>query len=82
MKRRILTALIILLALILLFPMKIAYKDGGSVEYKAILYSVYKEHSLSTEPGYYNIGTVVTILGFEVYNDVQNSVPEPISKSS
>ncbi len=82
MKRRLLTALIILLALILLFPMKIAYKDGGSVEYKAILYSVYKEHSLSPEPGYYNIGTVVTILGFEVYNDVQNSVPEPISKSS
>ncbi len=82
MKRKLVIIFAFILALVLLFPVKLSYKDGGSVEYKAILYSVYKEHSLCIEPGYYNIGTVVTILGFEVYNDVQNSVQEPNSKSS
>lgn len=47
MKRRIAIAVIIVAALvILLFPIRIAYKDGGSVEYKALTYSVTKYHRL------------------------------------
>lgn len=47
MKRRIAIAVIIVAALvILLFPIRIAYKDGGSVEYKALTYSVTKYHRM------------------------------------
>ncbi len=48
MKRKIAIAVIIAAALvILLFPTRIAYKDGGSVEYRAITYSVTKYHRIS-----------------------------------
>ncbi len=48
MKRKIAIAVIIVMALaILLFPVRIAYKDGGSVEYKALVYSVTKYHRIS-----------------------------------
>ncbi len=47
MKRKIAIAVIIAVVLaILLFPVRIAYKDGGSVEYKAIVYSVTRYHRL------------------------------------
>ncbi len=47
MKRKIAIAVTIVAALaILLFPIRIAYKDGGSVEYKALTYSVTKYHRL------------------------------------
>ncbi len=77
MKKKIIIAALVLLLAVLLIPLRYQYKDGGSVEYKAVLYSVYKEHSMAIDPDCYNIGTVVTILGFEVYNDVQNNVPSP-----
>ncbi len=83
MKRKILTALIILLALILLFPMRIAYKDGGSVDYKAILYTVRKEHSISFQDNTegFDIGTRIRILGFEVYDDVAFVPLEEVNRS-
>lgn len=62
---------IFLSLLILLFPIKLQYKDGGSIEYRAILYRVIKVHRIdSQKEGNYIEGTVVKILGFEVYNDV------------
>ena len=73
MKKRIAIIAIICVLLILLFPTKLSLKDGGTVEYKAILYSIVKKHSMGTEQsqdGYY-IGTEVKILSFEVYNDVE-----------
>ena len=39
-KKRIITIIIILITLILSMPIPIQLKDGGSVEYKAILYTV------------------------------------------
>lgn len=47
MKRKIVIAVIVIALAILLFPIRIAYKDGGSVEYKAIIYSVTKYHRIS-----------------------------------
>lgn len=48
MKRKIAVAVIIVIALaILLVPCRIQYKDGGSVEYKAITYSVTKYRRLA-----------------------------------
>lgn len=71
-KKKIMIVLGILLAVILLVPVPIRYKDGGSVEYRAILYSVKSVHALASPDSgrtYYE-GTVVTILGLEVFDNV------------
>ncbi len=62
-------------AVLLLVPLPIGYKDGGTVKYRAALYCVTKQHSIAFDPleqeDGYDIGTAVEILGFEVYNDVE-----------
>ena len=62
----------IALALVLLFPIPLRLKDGGSVEYKAVLYSVTDVRRLAPEAenGYLE-GTIVEILGAEVFNNVE-----------
>lgn len=62
---------LILLGFILLLPIPLRYKDGGTVEYRALLYSVYDVHRLAIEPvDGYDDGIIVEVLGFEVYNSV------------
>lgn len=39
--------------LILCFPIKYNYKDGGTVSYKAILYSYTKYHKLENDGSYF-----------------------------
>ena len=58
---------IIIIALILLFPIPLRLKDGGSIEFKAILYSVTKYHQLNLEVdgGYVN-GIGIEILGAKI----------------
>lgn len=67
------TIIALLAALALLLPVRLAYKDGGSVEYRAILYSVTKRHAMTVQNGQegFCVGTEVRILSFEVYNDVE-----------
>ena len=63
---------IFLSLLILLFPIKLQYKDGGSIEYRAILYRVIKVHRIdSQQEGNYIEGIVVKVLGFEIYNNIE-----------
>ena len=71
-KKRIIAAAVIFLVL-LLIPFPVWYKDGGSVDYKAVLYSVRKEHSIAGTLGEegFNIGTKVKILSWVVYDDVE-----------
>lgn len=64
---RIITAVI---AVLLLVPFPVRYKDGGTVKYRAALYCVTKRHELVFDEGYY-AGTEIEILGIEVYNDVK-----------
>lgn len=61
---------IIILSVILLFPAKNMIKDGGSIEYKALLYSVWLHHPSGTPHGYRE-GFKVEILGFEVYRNYE-----------
>ncbi|MBQ8798243.1 MAG: hypothetical protein IJZ55_01605 [Lachnospiraceae bacterium] len=79
MKKKIITVIcLVLVALVLLVPIPLRYKDGGTVKYSALLYSVTNVHSIITqyvaEGEYkdgYEVGSIVRVLGFEVYNDVQ-----------
>lgn len=70
-KKFVKTILILLLINVFLFPMPTVYKDGGSTRYKALLYEVYRQHQISfdSKTGF-KYGTIVKILGFEVYNNI------------
>ena len=69
MKKRI--AILIIVLLFLLTPIPIRAKDGGTVKYTAILYTVTKRHAMTLKEGVegYDIGTEIRVLWFDVYND-------------
>ena len=46
MKKKIIIAVIVLVLAVLLFPIRSQLKDGGTVQYTAILYGVSKVHRL------------------------------------
>jgi len=74
MKKKIIIGICILVAIILLIPIPMHANDGGSTLYKAILYQVEDVHRLNwdeTSEQVYLEGTIVKILGIEVYNDVK-----------
>lgn len=74
-KKNILIIAIIVLLVILLFPFKInRLKDGGTVEYKALLYSVTKYHKLAPVMKEYIDGIGIKILGKEIYNNIDKNV--------
>ena len=64
--------IIIIILAILLVPRPLRLKDGGSVEYKAILYTVTKIHQLSLDVDSvkpYIDGLEVKIFGMTVYRE-------------
>lgn len=69
MKKKIIIAAVVILA-ILLIPIPCRLKDGGSVEYIAVLYTVTDVHSI-VSPTQYKNGITVEILGKEIYNNVK-----------
>ena len=74
MKKKVIIGICILLALALVVPVPLTMKDGGSVAYTAVLYQMIDLHMLNPEIGAkpdYIEGTIVEILGMEVYNDVE-----------
>jgi len=79
-KKRIIIIAAIILALILIFPIPLFYKDGGSVEFRSIvnLYSITRLHELrpvgvGTEEGY-NVGLEIRLFGLKVYRNTRVSV--------
>ena len=72
MKKKAIAAVCIVLAVVLLFPVPLRLKDGGTVKFQAILYSVSKVHRLSFEDADgYEDGIIVEFLGAEVLNTVR-----------
>ena len=71
MKKKIIIAISVLLAIVLLCPIPMRLRDGGTVKYQALLYSVSDVHRLapSTESGYED-GIVIELLGMQVFNNV------------
>lgn len=75
MKKKLIIVSIIIIALILLIPIPMKLKDGGSIEFKAILYKITKYHRLSSieEDVKYIDGIAIEIFGKEIYNNTTKS---------
>lgn len=73
--KKILITIIVIIALILLFPIPMKLKDGGSIKFQAVLYSITKYHKLNheTESGYID-GIGVEILGIEIVNTINKKI--------
>lgn len=74
MRKKVVTGICILLAIVLLIPIPMRLKDGGTVVYHAILYQVENVHRIDpevTSENDYLEGMIVKILGIEVYNNVE-----------
>lgn len=80
MKKKIIVIVIVLVIAILLIPIPMKLRDGGSTEYKALLYSVTKYHQLAPveENGgkEYLEGVSIKILGKEVFNNKEKATVE------
>ena len=73
MKKKIIIAVCILLALVLLTPMRYEPDDGGTVAYEAVLYRIYDVHTLNPDmesEQEYLEGVRVYVLGMEVFDNV------------
>jgi len=71
MKKKILKIICAILAVILLFPVPLRLKDGGTVKYQAVLYSVSDVHRLDLDCGDgYRDGWIIEVLGMEIFNNV------------
>ena len=72
MKKKIFAILAIVVLVILLTPIRMNLKDGGSVRYKSLVYEVTKIHQLAPEVDGvkpYIDGFEVKILGMTVYRE-------------
>ena len=72
MKRELTTIICVILAFILLFPVRLQYKDGGTVEYKALLYSIYDVHRINPDMESEEMfieGLIIEILGVKIFDN-------------
>ena len=77
MKKKVIIIVVILF--ILLFPIRLQLRDGGTVEYKALLYKVSKVNKLISieemeaegKIKNYDKGIIIEVLGFEIFNNVE-----------
>ena len=82
MKKKIILFIVIIAILVLLVPIPFKLKDGGSIEFKSLLYTVTKYHKLDmeSETGFQD-GIGIKILGMEVYNNLdKNKIQQRESK--
>ena len=78
MKKKLKIIIPLIIAIILLVPVKEHYKDGGTVKYNAVLWGVTKHHGSTFDSAGnagYNTGTTVRILCFKVYSNYPQFVP-------
>lgn len=75
MKKKIMIGIIVAVLLMFLIPIPMQMKDGGSVQYSALLYKVTKYHQLAiqeeTKESGYLEGWGIEILGMEIFNNVK-----------
>lgn len=73
MKKKNVYIVCVLLAIVILIPIPLQLKDGGTVVYKALAYSVSRVHRLASVKAEkeYEEGIIIKVLGIEVYNNVE-----------
>lgn len=80
MKKRIILVVVIVILLILLFPIPFRLKDGGSIQFRALLYTITKYYQLAPIDADMNNGYIegigIKILGMEIYNNTKERVIE------
>ena len=71
MKKKVFIIVLLSVLLVLLVPIPLRLKDGGSVKYKAFLYEVMdvKRLNFNSKTGYEE-GFIIKILGVEIFNNV------------
>ncbi|EHQ91674.1 hypothetical protein DesyoDRAFT_4726 [Desulfosporosinus youngiae DSM 17734] len=69
MKKKVIRIAIIIIALILMIPIPLSYKDGGTVKFRAVLYSITNYHALGEADGY-DTGIEIKILGITIYENM------------
>ena len=70
-KKLIRNLIIISVLIVLLFPIPLHYKDGGTVEYKALAYSVTDYHAIHSAEGEYLVGKSIEIFGIEIFDNTR-----------
>lgn len=80
MKKRIVIGIVVFLMFLLLIPVPLHMKDGGSVQYRALLYNVTKYHQITMEmdaedeeivDSGHLVGWGVEVLGIEIFNNAK-----------
>ena len=79
MKNKAIIAVIAVVLFIILFPRPRYLNDGGTVEYRALLYKISKVSSLISREEMeaegkvkdYDKGIIIEVLGFEIFNNVK-----------
>lgn len=73
MKRKFM-AIFFIVIVVLLFPFKSTMRDGGTVAYEAVIYTVYDVHRIVAPEdelvdNEYIEGTIIEVFGIEVFNN-------------
>lgn len=79
MRKKIVIIVIIIVMLILFIPIPNHLKDGGTVNWNALTYSISKVHSLYSVNGYYvgyKDGIIIKIFNKTVYKNIKNNLDE------
>lgn len=79
MKKKIIIIALIIILIVLLFPIRNQLKDGGTIEWKSLTYSISKVHSLYSVDGYpmgYKDGIIVKLFNMTIYNNTKNILNE------
>ena len=77
-RRKIIIIVCAVLLILMLIPIRYHVKDGGTVEWRAILYTVSDMHSIAgideeTGESLYTVGTRIKLLGFTVFDNTHNA---------
>jgi hypothetical protein len=74
MKKKLMICIAVICSILLLCTIPFRLKDGGTVKYQALLYSISDVHRIShVEEDGYEDGIIIEILGMEIYNKVEES---------
>lgn len=77
--KKIIISIGILLFLFLFFPIRIVYKDGGTIVYKALTYSITNHHKIIFDSeAAYQTGLTIKVLNHTIYEKINDPLEKEI----